>query len=85
MYLFVEIQTKLPLNACHRFPVHIPPPDYDFNDNIDLNPELASKNQLQVHHQLSTVSNSFRHGNKHRCIKTPAQRENNKKPHKVET
>ena len=46
MYLFAEIQTKLKPNACHRYPVHIPPPDYDSNGNLDLSPELANKDQL---------------------------------------
>ena len=85
MYLFAEIQTKLPPNACYNFPVHIPPPDYDLNGNLDLSPELPSENQLQVHHQFPVASNSFRHGNKHRCVTTPAQRGKNKRGYEVKT
>ena len=64
MYLLAEIQTKLPPNACHRYHVHIPPPDYDFNGNLDLSRELANKDQLHHHHHLSAASNSSLHENK---------------------
>ena len=83
MYLLAEIQTKLPPNACHRYPVHIPPPDYDFNGNLDLSPELGNKDQLQVHHHLPADSNSSLHENKQRRGKTLAQKGKNKIIHKV--
>ena len=79
-YSFAEIQTRLLPNGCHRYPVHIPPPDYDFSGNLDLSPELANKDQLQVHHHLSAASrsNSSLHENKHRRGKTLTQKGKNK-------